>query len=291
MTRIVCTYQHLSLESVIMSWIGQATWRECLEKKHSTWNSESPRYFITKIFYKDNDLQMYEDMLFISCSKDEPKLPSSRTIVATTRMSETLMAPSELGLSCWNRTSFHASQDIGRSCPGGMKLDAWLGVRASYGKIFYLKARKRSAGADVKISLNLAIENNTETLLPTFSSLYYWWGSYHVQVLPCAGVPMFLKKIPMIGGLLRKMSIRAIKRLMEDINQALDQAGWLALDMFALAGMHKLLDIITRWSFITHRWKRGTKMGNLFKRSLAIPRPRLRLPWAAFPSMWKTVSL
>jgi len=35
---------------------------------------------------------------------------------------------------------------------------------------------------------------------------------------------MFLKKVPLLGGLLRKLSIRAIKRLIEDVNKALDQA-------------------------------------------------------------------
>ena len=34
---------------------------------------------------------------------------------------------------------------------------------------------------------------------------------------------MFLKKVPLIGKMLRKMSIRAIKRLIEDINAVLKQ--------------------------------------------------------------------
>ena len=36
------------------------------------------------------------------------------------------------------------------------------------------------------------------------------------------GVPLFLQRVPVLGGLLRGISVGAITRLMEDINQAVE---------------------------------------------------------------------
>ena len=42
----------------------------------------------------------------------------------------------------------------------------------------------------------------------------------HIAFTTVSGVPLFLQRVPVLGGLLRGISMRAISRLLEDVNSA-----------------------------------------------------------------------
>ena len=42
---------------------------------------------------------------------------------------------------------------------------------------------------------------------------------------PPAGVPTFMSRLPVLGGLLRSTSVKAIQRLVEDIEMVVDRVG------------------------------------------------------------------